>query len=88
VESISVDHRQALGDPEGGVLISKIESDAAYRAGLRRGDVVLMINRTKVDDVGSFNDIVESLPEGKAVALRIMRQGVTNFIAYTPTAEE
>jgi serine protease Do len=88
VESISDDHRQALGDPEGGVLISKIESDAAYRAGLRRGDVVLMINRTKVDDVGSFNDIVESIPEGKAVALRIMRQGVTNFIAYTPTAEE
>ena len=88
VESISSDQRQALGDPEGGVLISKIESDAAYRAGLRRGDVVLMINRTKVEDVTSFNDIVESLPKGKAVALRVMRQGVTNFIAYTPLAEE
>jgi serine protease Do len=88
VESITSDQRQALGDPEGGVLISKIESDAAYRAGLRRGDVVLMINRSKVEDVGSFSDIVESLPSGKAVALRIMRQGVTNFIAYTPTVEE
>jgi len=88
VDSITSDQRQALGDPEGGVLISKIESDAAYRAGLRRGDVVLMINRSKVDDIGSFSDIVEALPEGKAVALRIMRQGVTNFIAYTPAAEE
>jgi serine protease Do len=88
VESISSDQRQALGDPEGGVLISKIESDAAYRAGLRRGDVVLMINRSKVEDVTSFNDIVESLSKGKAVALRVMRQGVTNFIAYTPLAEE
>ncbi len=88
VESISSNQRQELGDPEGGVLISKIESDAAYRAGLRRGDVVLMINSSKVDDVSSFNDIVESLPQGKAVALRIMRQGVTNFIAYTPPVKE
>ena len=88
VESITRDQRQALGGPEGGVLISKIESDAAYRAGLRRGDVVLMINSSKVDDVGSFNDIVESLSKGRAIALRIMRQGVTNFIAYTPPAEE
>jgi serine protease Do len=88
VESISSDRRQALGDPEGGVLISKIESDAAYRAGLRRGDVVLMINRSKVEDVDSFNAIVETVPKGKAIALRIMRQGVTNFIAYTPPSEE
>ncbi|MEE8496424.1 MAG: Do family serine endopeptidase [Xanthomonadales bacterium] len=87
VESITGDQRQALGDPEGGVLISKIESDAAYRAGLRRGDVVLMINSSKVDDVGSFSDIVELLPQGKAIALRILRRGVTNFIAYTPPTE-
>jgi len=88
VESITRDQRPALGDLAGGVLISKIESDAAYRAGLRRGDVVLMINNHKVDDVGSFDGIVESLRSGKAVALRIMRRGVTNFIAYTPSAEE
>lgn len=88
VESITADQRQALGDPEGGVLISDIESDAAYRAGLRRGDVVLMINSTTISAVDSFNETVESLVEGKAVALRIMRQGVTNFIAYTPSVEE
>lgn len=88
VESISADQRQALGDPEGGVLITKVESDQAYRAGLRRGDVLLMINSTAVEDVDSFDEIVENLPTGKAVALRIMRQGVTNFIAFTPSGEE
>ncbi len=88
IESIGSDRRQTLGDPEGGVLISKIESDAAYRAGLRRGDVVLMINRSKVEDVDSFSAIVDTLPKGKAIALRIMRQGVTNFIAYTPPSED
>jgi serine protease Do len=86
VESISSDQRQTLGDPEGGVIIAKVEGDEAYRAGLRRGDVVLMINSSKVDDIDSFNDIVGSVPPGKAVALRVMRQGVTNFIAFTPAA--
>ena len=87
VESISSDHREQLGDPEGGVIIAKVESDAAYRAGLRRGDVVLMINSSKVEGIDSFNNIVDSVPQDKAVALRVMRQGVTNFIAFTPSTE-
>ena len=76
VESISSDQRQALGDPEGGVIIAKVEGDEAYRAGLRRGDVVLMINSSKVDDIDSFNEHSRLSPAGKAVALRVMRQGV------------
>jgi serine protease Do len=88
VEPISADMRRALGDPVGGVLLAGVESDAAYRAGLRRGDVILMINNDAVADVESFDRIVASLPAGKAVALRVMREGVTRFIAYTPTTED
>ena len=88
VESISADQRQALGDPEGGVIITKVENDGAYRAGLRRGDVVLMINNSQVEGIDSFNEIVASVPQEKAIALRIMRQGVTNFIAFTPSTED
>jgi serine protease Do len=88
VESIAEDQRRALGDPEGGVIISAVEDDAAYRAGLRRGDVVLAINNRLVEDVAAFEDIAESLPSGKAVALRVMRDGVVRYIAYTPTAED
>jgi serine protease Do len=87
VESISPDQRRAIGDAEGGVVISRVENDAAYRAGLRRGDVILMIGSKKVEDIESFEEIVEDLPEGKAVALRILRNGVSNFIAYTPSVE-
>jgi serine protease Do len=88
VEPIRDDMRRALGDPDGGVVVTQVESDAAYRAGLRRGDVILMINNEKIDDVDSFERAVKSVPEGKAVALRVMREGVTRFIAYTPSAEE
>lgn len=88
VEPISDEMRRALGDPEGGVVVAAVESDAAYRAGLRRGDVILMINNERIEDVDSFERAVQSVPAGKAVALRVMRDGVTRFIAYTPTAEE
>jgi serine protease Do len=87
VEPIADDNRRALGDPDGGVIVSGVESDAAYRAGLRRGDIILMINSEKIEDLDSFKGVVESLPEGKAVALRVMRDGVTRFIAYTPAED-
>jgi serine protease Do len=88
VEAITDEMRRSLGDPDGGVLVARVESDAAYRAGLRRGDVILMINSEKIDGRESFDRAVESIAVGKAVALRVMRDGVTRFIAYTPTAEE
>jgi serine protease Do len=88
VEPISEDRRRALGDPEGGVIISEVEDDAAYRAGLRRGDVILAINNRMIDDVEAFEEIADGLTAGKAVALRVMRDGVIRYIAYTPTAED
>ena len=87
VEPISEDRRRALGDPEGGVIIADVEDEAARRAGLRRGDVILTINNRKVQDVDDFEEIAEELPEGRAVALRVMREGVTRYIAYTPSSD-
>lgn len=88
VESIREERRRSLGDPEGGVIVSAVDNDAAYRAGLRRGDVILTINNQKVEDIDSFEEIAADLPEGKAVALRVMRDGVTRYIAYTPSDDK
>lgn len=84
VENIGSDRRRELGDPEGGVLIADIESDEAWRAGLRPGDVILMINNRAVEDMDDFEELVENVEPGRAVALRVWRNGVANFIAYTP----
>jgi len=88
VESINDSRRRSIGNPEGGVIVARIETDPPFRAGLRVGDVILTINNKAVDGIDAFEDIVESLPEGKAVALRVMREGATRFIAYTPTVED
>jgi serine protease Do len=89
VESIDSDTRQQLGDPEGGVVISGVESDAAYRAGIRRGQVILMINNQTVSDIEDFRTIVDELEPGRSVALLLHSpNGSTTFVAYTPESED
>jgi len=84
VENINSDRRRELGDPEGGVVITEIESDDAWRAGLRQGDVILMINNQDVENLDAFEEIVEKIEPDRAVALRVWRNGTASFIAYTP----
>jgi len=84
VENISSDRRRELGDPEGGVVIFKVESDVAWRAGLRPGDVILMLNSRKLENMDDFELLVGKLEPGKAVALHVWRNGTSSFIAYTP----
>ena len=84
VEGINSDRRRELGDPEGGVVITEIDSDDAWRAGLRPGDVILMINNQVVEDIDDFEKFVEQVEPDRAVALRVWRNGTASFIAYTP----
>jgi serine protease Do len=88
VESITSDRRRELGDPQGGVLISSVDSDNAWRSGLRPGDVILMINRRDVSNMDDFQALVADVEAGKAVALHVWRNGASSFIAYTPNDDD
>jgi len=87
VERITREDRARLGNPEGGVVISEVESDVAWRAGLRPGDVILMINNRSIENLKDFETLVGKVEVGKAVALRVWRNGTSSFIAYTPREE-
>ncbi len=85
VEPLTDEMRRRLGNPDGGVLITAVESDNAYRAGVRRGHVILMINNQPISDMASFLSLVEDVPQGRSVALLLLRSdGSTTFVAYTP----
>ncbi len=88
VEALTAERRSQLEAPDGGVLVRDIESDAAWRAGVRPGDIVLMVNNQPVEGLDSFNAIVEGVEPGKAVAIRVWREGATTFFAYTPGDED
>jgi len=80
--------REDLGNPEGGVVVREVENAAAWRAGIRKGDVILRINRGKVEDLADFNDHAADVGAGDTVALLLLQGGLPNFIAYSPGTEE
>lgn len=84
VQPISPDERRRLGDPEGGVLVTGVDSDRAYRAGIRTGQVILSINNQTVSGLEDFREIVDDLEPDRSVALLIWQNGQTLFVAYTP----
>lgn len=85
VKPLSDEDRRRHDDPEGGVIITEVESDQAYRAGLRRGQLILMINNQSIQDMEDFNRVVADIPEEGAVALLVQQPGgSTAFLAYRP----
>jgi len=88
VEAISSEQRRELEEVTGGVVITDVESDTAWRAGIRPGDVILAINNREVTDMDAFDALVEELPTNRSVALRIWRNGTSSFIAYRPSQPE
>ena len=65
-----------------GVVITSVEPDSpAKDAGLRRGDVILEVNRKKVENVDGLNGLIEKAKDKDSILFLINRAGRTIFIA-------
>jgi len=72
-----------LGDDEG-VSLARIEGRAAREAGLRPGDVIVRVGRTRVGNVDALNRALSSVQPGQTVMLLVRsRLGGTQFVAVT-----
>ncbi len=77
VTDISLGAIRELNLPSGlkGVVVTKVERDTtAARAGLRREDVILSVNKTAVSSMGQFNRLISRLIPGTKVEIRILRE--------------
>ena len=88
VETLSDEQLRRAEGIDDGLVITGVDSDNAYRAGIRSGDVIRMINNQQVRTMDQFNEIVENLEPGRSVALLVWRNGATQFVAYTPETDE
>lgn len=88
VEEIGDEQLRRAEGMDGGLLVTAVDSDNAYRAGIRRGDVIRMINNQQVRSLADFEAIVDGIEPGRSVALLVWRDGITQFVAYTPESEE
>jgi serine protease Do len=71
-----------------GVLVESVLPGPAASAGVRDGDLILLINNTRVESVAQFNEVVNGLPTGKSVPMLVQRRGNPIFLAFRLGDEE
>ncbi len=77
--------RFGLDSKAQGVWVEQINPQSpAFEKGIRRGDLILEVNRKAVKDVQSYINLLKTLKKGDSVLLLIKRGGATTlFIAFT-----
>lgn len=88
VQTLTPEIAENLGvEDTKGVVVSGVESgSAADEAGIRRGDVVLEVNRQAVEDVETYKAALKKVEKGKNVLLLVRRGENTIFLALKPPA--
>ena len=64
-----------------GVLVGEVVDGPAKRAGIRKDDIILMLNNKSVPDSESFALLAKELPAGKSFSILVQRQGNPIFLA-------
>jgi len=75
------DLRQGLDLKQDGLLVNSVTRDSpAYRAGVRKGDVILTYNSRNVTTPEQLRDLVRDTAPGRAIALGIWRDGARKSV--------
>lgn len=83
VQPLPADAKNSLG-VDHGVLVANLGRGPALDAGVRPNDVITELNRKPVNSVDDFRSIVNDLPAGKAVSMRVVRQGRATYLVMKP----
>ena len=84
-QDLTAQQRSRLGlQPKEGVLIARIEGQAAREAGLMPGDVVLAVGRSDVGSADALDAQLRAAGAGKPVMLLVRRGGGTRYVTVTP----
>ena len=69
-------------DISGGVEVTFVETaSSAWDAGIREGDILLVVNQEPVQDIESYQKVLRRLPRGKIVSALVSREGQMMFVA-------
>jgi serine protease Do len=87
VLNLNAEIRQQLGLPSDvhGVIIQAVQPGSAVEAsGLRRGDIVIEIDRKPVRSVSDFVRIAKRIPENAEVLLTVLHDGRHSYVSVSP----
>lgn len=78
LNDLPVDYARKLGfNSANGVVVQEITSDsAAFKKGIRKGDVILEVNHRKISSVENFNKVVSQIEKGNRISMVIYKPNV------------
>ncbi len=80
VEELTTEQRQQRELGERGIVVREVEKGPAREAGLRPGDVILMLDNQDVKDIKGFKKIVKGLKKGKSTPVLVQRGNSPVFL--------
>jgi serine protease Do len=84
VQDLGLVQRKQLGIKTGqGVVVTKVTGAAGADAGLQPGDVILAVNRTRVDNTAGFREAAKTIRPGDTAMLLVSRDQITRFVGLT-----
>ncbi len=84
VRDLSIEEKKQLGLDYGVLVIQLKANSAAAKAGIKNGDVVLLLNKKKVKNASSYKSIAESLEKGVPAAVLVRRGKGSQFLVLKP----
>ncbi len=81
VADLTDEDRGGLDLDTGGVYVESLEEGASERAGIRPGDIILMLDNKAVTDADQFTELLDGIKAGRSVAILIQRGGGRMFYA-------
>ena len=87
VRALTEEEKEAM-ELSHGLQVLSVAEGPAKAAGLRKGDVLQLINGDKVESVRQLKDIVKKLPEGKFASILVQRRQGPQFLALKVPKEQ
>ncbi|MDX1519191.1 MAG: PDZ domain-containing protein, partial [Gammaproteobacteria bacterium] len=81
VRDLTDEQREEYDLEDHGVIVHEIQPGPAQQAGIRKGDIIALINNIRVKDREHFQEIVSNLPADKSIPVLIQRRGGPIFLA-------
>ena len=88
VRELTEEQRKKLDLPEGGIMVDKVMQGPGSEAGIRKGDVILIVNNISVESVSQFEQLLAELPRDRSVPVLIQRRGAPTFLAFKLDGDE
>ncbi len=81
VANLSEEQRKEMDVQEHGVLVTEVRPGPAKNAGVRKGDLLLMLDNNKIKDSKEYKELSRKIPAGKTVSILVQRKGNPIFLA-------